>query len=139
SARWPAAWRRTTPCGSRSRDRTPSEGDSRLARKRVRGLDDADVRERLREVSDEASTLGVVLLRDEADVVAEREQPIVKRDGLVAATLLVEDGCKPDGAGQEAALAGCQTVDARVLLVGAVALDEAAADEVLLDGTHRAD
>ena len=34
------------------------------------GLDDADVRERLREVPEEAAALGVVLLGDQAEVVS---------------------------------------------------------------------
>ena len=44
-----------------------------LARERECGLDDADVRERLREVADEPPALRVVLLGDEAYVVAEPE------------------------------------------------------------------
>ena len=85
------------------------------------------------------SALGVVLLRDEAEVVAKPEQPLVQLDRLVAATLLVEDGGEPERAREEHALARREAVDVRVLLVRAVALDESAADELGLDRSHGAD
>ena len=95
--------------------------------------------ERLREVADEPAALGVVLLRDEAEVVTEPEQPLVQLDRIVVATLLVEDGGEPERAREEHALAGREAVDVRVLLVGAVALDESAAEELGLDRANRAD
>ena len=95
--------------------------------------------ERLREVADEPAALGVVLLRDEAEVVTEPEQPLVQLDRLVVATLLVEDGGEPERAREEHAFARREAVDVRVLLVRSVALDESAADELGLDRAHGAD
>ena len=98
-----------------------------LTRERESGLDEPDVRERLREVADEALSLGVVLLRDEPEVVAEGQQPLVELDRLVAPSLLRENRDEPERAWQEDALARRQSVDVDVLVIGSVPLDEAVA------------
>ena len=51
----------------------------RRARQVVRGVDQRDVRERLREVADQPLASRVVLLGEQADVVAQREQPFEER------------------------------------------------------------
>src|SRR5262245_19128304 len=60
---------------------------SRLARATqiVRGIDERDVRERLREVSDLSPALDVVLLCQQPDVVADGEQPLEQSAGVVDA------------------------------------------------------
>src|SRR5436853_888401 len=50
-----------------------------------RRVDERDVRERLREVADLAAQPRVVLLGQQADVVAQGEQPLEKRPGFVQA------------------------------------------------------
>ena len=131
-ARWTAG-RTSSPSSSESDQSFVGVGESEG------GLDDADVRERLREVPEEAAALGVVLLGDQAEVVPQREQPLEERDRLVLPALLSEHCGEPERAGEEHALAGREAVDVGVLLVGAVALDEAAAHELLLDRAYGAD
>src|SRR5919198_102574 len=97
------------------------------------------VREGLREVAELAAELRVVLLGEEAEVGAEREELLEERPRLVEPALEREVVDEPEGARQEGALAGRQAVDRHRLLVRLVALDEAGADELALDCRHRAD
>src|ERR671931_264589 len=97
------------------------------------------VREGLREVAELAPQLRGVLLREQAEVGAKREQPLEELPRLVEPALEREVVDEPEGARQEDALAGRQAVDRHGLVVGAVALHEAVADELPLDRRHRAD
>ena len=66
--------------------------------------------EGLREVADQAAGRGVVLLGEQADVVAEGQQPLEQFHGLlVAAHERVVVG-EPEAAGEEGAFAGRQPV-----------------------------
>ena len=96
------------------------------------------MRERLREVPDQAPGVDVVLLGEQAEVVAEREQPLEERLRLGEAALEHHHLDEPERARQERPLAGREPVDAGVLLVGAVPLDEPVAHEVPLDRRDRA-
>src|SRR5437868_10722608 len=104
-----------------------------------RAVHERDVCEGLREVAELAAEVGVVLLREQAEVGAEREQPLEELPRLVEPALEREVVDEPERARQEDALAGRQAVDRLRLVVRAVALDEAVADELALDRRHRAD
>src|SRR5262245_28428988 len=109
-----------------------------LVRKVVGRVHEPDVRERLREVAEQPLLVRVVLLGEQAEVVADSEQPLEERARLVPAAEGGEAVDEPERARQEHALAGREAVDlARVLL--AVALDEAVARQVALDALDRAD
>src|SRR5919204_1472941 len=97
------------------------------------------VREGLREVAELAAELRVVLLGEQAEVGAEREEPLEELPRLVEPALEREVVDEPEGARQEGSFAGRQAVDRHRLLVRLVALDEAVADELALDRRHRAD
>jgi hypothetical protein len=101
-----------------------------------RRVHEREVRECLGEVAEQPSSLRVVLLCEQAEIVRQTDEAAEElvRVGVPAEQLVAVH--EPERAGQEDALARWQTVDVRVLLVGAVALDEAAADEVLLDGAR---
>ena len=60
--------------------------------------------ERLREVAGHPAVRGVVLLREQPDVVGQPAQAVHQREGLVAATGGREGGDQPEGAGQERVL-----------------------------------
>ena len=45
-------------------------------------VDEPDVRERLREVAEEVSRHGVVLFREKAHVISQREEPVKQSTGL---------------------------------------------------------
>jgi hypothetical protein len=49
---------------------------SAVARQVVRSVDESDVRQRLREVAEHAARTRVIFLGEQADVVAQREQPL---------------------------------------------------------------
>ena len=72
------------------------------------------MRERLREVAELAALLRIVLLGEQPDVVAQRQQRSKSSLGLVAAALQREVVGEPERAGEERALAGRQPVDALV-------------------------
>src|SRR5262249_6679672 len=63
------------------------------------GVDQADVRERLREVAQKPAGLRVVLLREQAHVVAQPQQPFEPAAGLGVAALQVQAVSQPEGAG----------------------------------------
>ena len=105
---------------------------------RQRGVDEREVRERLGEVPDEPPASDVVLLGEQAEVVPERRAaarraPPPRRGGLQREHL-----DEPERARKERPFAGREAVDADVLLVGAVALDEAVAHQLPLDRRDRA-
>src|SRR6266545_2670658 len=106
-----------------------------LARQVERGVDELEVRERLREVSEQSLRRRVVLLRDEPELGPHREQPLEQRVRLVVLAEQLEAVDEPERARQEDPLAGGQPVDA---LLAAVAEDEAVIDEVAADRVDRA-
>ena len=86
--------------------------------------DERQVRERLREVAEHPARDRVVLLGDQAEVVAQAEEPREERARLVGAADQREVRGVPERARQEDALARRQPVDLDVLLVGLVARDQ---------------
>ena len=70
----------------------------------VGGVDEGDVGERLRKVADLPPRARVVLLGEQADVVAQREQPLEQRPRLVVAPLQDVVVGEPEAAGEERAL-----------------------------------
>src|SRR5580704_10716750 len=82
---WPSAWTVIRRAG--------------VARGQIeRGADQREMAERLREVAEEALLLGVVLLREQADVVAQREQPLEERLRVALATHEGEAVGEPEAA-----------------------------------------
>ncbi len=79
-----------------------------------------EMRERLREVPDEASGVHVVLLGQQAEVVAEPQQPLEQRLCLGQAALEDHHLDEPERARKERSFAGREPVDLGVLLVGAI-------------------
>src|ERR1700750_1281511 len=69
------------------------------------------MRERLREVPQQALADRVVLLAQEADVVGQDQQPLEEGGGFVASAGQHEVVGQPERAGEEATLARRETVD----------------------------
>src|SRR5439155_6774841 len=86
-----------------------------------RRADHRDVRERLREVADEPPVRDVVLLRQEADVVADGEDALEELASLLVVSLQRQAVREPAGARDERTLTTRLAVDARG---GVVAPDE---------------
>src|SRR5687768_11341858 len=107
-----------------------------MRRERERGVDEPDVRERLREVAQHATGDGIVLLRQQPNIVAEREQPLeqLARLGFSPHERVVVG--QPEAAGQKRPFTRRQAI---VGFAGAVALDEAALDELALNRAYGAD
>src|SRR5438105_9192471 len=80
-----------------------------------RGVYEREVGEGLGEVPQEAAGLGVVLLREQPDVVSEVEQPLEELARLLQPALEREGVREPEGARQEDALAARQAIDAEIL------------------------
>src|SRR6185312_11407424 len=91
------------------------------------GVDERHVRQRLREVAEHHPVDRVVLLGEEADVVAQREEPLEQALGLAPASGERERIGEPERAGQERAFASRQAVGRGML---AVAHHEPVANEL---------
>src|SRR5688572_20456131 len=101
-----------------------------------RCVDQADVREGLGEVPEMTPRGGVVLFREESDVVAKGQQPLENLLGLVVLSLKREDVRQPERAEQKYAFTGRQAVNRRIRHV---APDEASRLELLPDQVDRSD
>ena len=73
------------------------------------------MRERLRKVADEPLRDGVVLLREQAEVVAKVEQRMEEGLGLLSPALERQHLDEPERAGEEGSLARWKAVDVDVL------------------------
>ena len=105
-ARGSRAGRPAVPTRPRRSWRSASEPSGEvMAGQAVGGVDERDVREGLREVADEAPRHRVVLLGEEAEVVAQREQALEERPRVVDAADQVQAVGEPERAGEERALA----------------------------------
>ncbi len=93
--------------------------------------------ERLWEVAELAARDGVVLLGEQAHVVAHVQQPLEQGPRLLLPAGHVQGVGQPERAGQEGPLGSGQPVHRAAL--GAVAADEAVAAELGADGVDRAD
>src|SRR6267142_1408864 len=100
-------------------------------RKIARGVDQADVREGLREVADEPSRVRIVLLGQEADVVADVEEALEERAGLGPPPLQGQIVGEPERARQKRPFARREPVQVRRRLV---ARHQPIAREMLPDG-----
>ena len=108
----------------------PAEAEGRV--------DQRHVGEGLREVSDHAPGVGVVLLGQQAEVVAQGEQPLEDLDRLVGTPDHVQAVDQPEGAGEERPLPALQAVD-RAVVARLVAQHEAVIHQLALDRLDRAD
>src|SRR4051812_31059880 len=81
-----------------------------VLREVVRRVHEADVRERLREVPEQASLLRVVLLREQPKVVRDAEQLLEQRARLVLPAQHQERVHEPERGRQEDTLAAGETV-----------------------------
>src|SRR6266851_1540548 len=90
-------------CPAAVRTRVPVEVE--------RGLDERHMAERLRRVADLTRIPGVVFLAEQADVVAQREQPVEELMCLFVADDHEKGVGQPETAREESALAAGQAVD----------------------------
>src|SRR5687768_2184315 len=103
-----------------------------------RCVDQSDVREGLRKVSQLAPCGRVVLFRQQPDIIAERQQPLEDFFCLFVLSLKGENVGQPEGAKQKDSLAVRQTIDSRIRDVPS---DEASCFELLanhVDGPDHA-
>jgi hypothetical protein len=108
-------------------------GRSVSPRQVVRGIDQSDVRERLRKVSDLASGSGIIFFCQQPDIVAQAQQPLKHRPSVFIATLQDVIVGKPKAASKEGAFVPGQTVD---FALGIVAGDKAILEQKLFDSPH---
>src|SRR5207248_7027097 len=92
------------------------------AREIARGVDQRHVGEGLRKIPEEPSMRRIVLLGEQPDVVAERDEPLEDLARLRAAPLQRQVVGEPERAGEECAFAGWQTIEVGV---GRISMDEA--------------
>src|SRR5919201_5497043 len=109
--------------GSAARGRRGSVPQGAALADDDRGVDEREMGQRLREVAEQTAGARVVLLGEQADVVAQIEQPLEQLARLVELALQREYVREPERAGQKDALTGRQSVDGTVLLVQ-IAQDE---------------
>src|SRR6516162_5553289 len=101
----------------------------------VRGINERDVGKRLGEISHEAPRACIIFLRQEADVVAQPEQPLEQLLGLLLAAKEIVGVRQPEAAGEKGAFARRQSV---IGLVRAIAMHKAVNEKVAFDGCDRA-
>ena len=101
-----------------------------------RRVDERHVGERLREIADQPPRHRVVLLGQQAEVVAEVEQPLEELAGIVVAPEHAQAVGQPERAGEERALPAAQAVDLTGVH-GPVAEDEVALHQLPLDRLDR--
>ncbi len=94
--------------------------------------------EGLGEVADQPAADGVVLLGEQAEIVAQRQQPPEQLLGVLGPPDHVQAVDQPERTGEEGALAAGQPVDGAVV-GGAIAQDEPVVEQRLLDRLDRAD
>ena len=99
---------------------------ARRVREVHRGVDERDMRERLRKVADLALGDVVVLFGEEADVVSKRQQLLEELHGFVMPADHLEVVDHPERTGEKGTLASDQTIGGTGVL-GVVAEDKAVA------------
>jgi len=87
-------------------------GRAAAPRKIAGGVDDGNVRQRLRKIADKMSSTAIVFFRQQSDVVAQREQSLEQRDGVRPSAGKRKRIGEPKRAGQKGTLLRRQTVDA---------------------------
>ena len=73
-------------------------------------IDQGDVRERLREVSQKTAATGIILFRQQADVIAQRKQPFEQHLRFCVPSLQHQVVSQPETAGEEGPLAWRQAI-----------------------------
>src|SRR3984893_929031 len=116
--------------GACAAPRRPVLGWPLASRQIESGVDERDVREGLREVTELTSEAWIVFLRQKADIVAQGQQALEQLAGLTDTPLQDEIVGKPKAAREKRPLAGRQSVGN---LPGVVATDEPANEEAALD------
>src|SRR5271155_3538979 len=101
-----------------------------------RGIDDAHMREGLREIAEKAFPPWIVFLGEEAKVVAQGQQPLEQRDGVLMAANQREAVRQPKRANKESSLTARQPVTAGSCRV---AHDQAIDDQLSFNRLDRAD
>src|SRR6476660_9653808 len=96
----------SSPCGVLAAIRRGSVGVGQVPG----GVDERDVRERLRKVADEALLHDVVLLRQQSQIVSQRQEPAKQLVRLARASLQRVVVRQPERAGEKRPLACRQTV-----------------------------
>src|SRR5437763_1933285 len=102
----------------------------------VGGVDQCDVREGLREISDLPTEARVVLLCEKSDIVAQGQQALEQLAGLIDAPLQDVIIGQPKAAGQKGSLSGREAVKD---LSGVVTHDETVNEKAVLDCRDRSD
>src|ERR1700730_18038585 len=100
-----------------------------------RRVDKCKVREGLRKVAKEPFCSGIVLLGEQADVGREPDKSIEQREPLVAPAEQLVAVDEPEGAREEDAFAGRESV--RAVVMGAVAQHEPVLEQIALDRLDR--
>jgi hypothetical protein len=108
-------------------------GRSVCPRQIVRGIDQSDVRERLRKVSDLASGSGIIFFCQQSNIVAQAQQPLKHRPSVFIATLQDVIVGKPKAASKKGAFVPGQTVD---FALGILARHKAIPQQKVFDGRH---
>src|SRR5215470_11007045 len=98
-------------------------------------FDESDMREGLREIPDQAAGAEIVFLAEQADIIAQGQQPIEKPSSLLETALENVGVDETKAAGQECALSHRQAV---VNLPGVITHDESIDQQPLLDRFDRA-
>src|SRR5580704_10022005 len=107
-------------------------GDSRLVlpRQMGGGVDNRGVRKRLRKIAEKTLRDGVVFLGEEAEIVSEGKQAVEQFHGVRPPADQVEAVGEPKAAGKKNPFTRGQSIGA---LTGAISIDKAVGDEVLLN------
>ena len=95
-----------------------------------RGAEQRDVRERLRKVAHLPLETRVVFLGEQAEVIAQREEPLEEAQRIIATAEQYVVVGEPEAAGEKRAFAGRQAV---VSVLAVVAQHEAIDEEMLFD------
>ena len=114
--------RETSPCSAVRAQ--PLTSSSFSATEIARREDEGEVAERLREVADLPAARDIVLLGQQAEIVAQADEPLEQRLRFRDASVTCERVDQPERAGQELTLVARQSV---VGLAGRIARDEAVA------------
>ena len=87
------------------------------------------------EIADQAQAGAIILLRKQAQIVGEPDEPFEQLRAVTGSSKHYIGVCEPERAGEERTLLAS---DAIVHLVSGVAEHEAVAQQLALDGRHRA-
>src|SRR5437868_2214304 len=101
----------------------------------MRGIDQRDMRERLREIAHLPAGSRIVFLRQQSEIVAQIEEPLEQRPRVHIAALQDIIVGEPEAASKERSYIPRQAVNSAL---GVVARDKAVSQQELFYGSHRA-